>query len=222
MRTSAAFSRAVVPRGVAAPGMRCDDRAGERLLQRAARHAARHAFPVAAVTGRQARALRARAACSTCSLDLRPGSPTYLRHSSLSSTRAGATRVYIPPGVAHGFQTLDDDTRGPVHDDRGLRARARRRRALRRSELRHRDGRSPVTRDRRARRELSGLRPRAFEAELALHRGRVDGGRRSRSRSSVTAPRRCRRCELMRSPPAVSDVPQHHRRRAYAVTRDHR
>ena len=36
--------------------------------------------------------------------------------------RAGA-RVFIPPGLAHGFQTLEDDVRGAVPDDRLLRSR---------------------------------------------------------------------------------------------------
>jgi dTDP-4-dehydrorhamnose 3,5-epimerase len=44
-------------------------------------------------------------------LDLRPDSPAFLSHVAvvLSATRGNA--VYIPPGIAHGFQTLEDHSR---------------------------------------------------------------------------------------------------------------
>ena len=43
-------------------------------------------------------------------LDLRPNSPSYLRHVSLSLDEENRDAVYIPHGVAHGFQTLSDST----------------------------------------------------------------------------------------------------------------
>ena len=43
-------------------------------------------------------------------LDLRPGSPTYLRHLSVRLDEDNRDAVYIPHGIAHGFQTLSDDT----------------------------------------------------------------------------------------------------------------
>lgn len=43
-------------------------------------------------------------------LDLRPGSPTYLRHVAVELTAADGRAVFIPRGCAHGFQTLVDDT----------------------------------------------------------------------------------------------------------------
>jgi dTDP-4-dehydrorhamnose 3,5-epimerase len=43
-------------------------------------------------------------------LDLRPDSPTYLTHESIELDADNRIAVYIPPGVAHGFQTLADDT----------------------------------------------------------------------------------------------------------------
>lgn len=43
-------------------------------------------------------------------LDLRPDSPSYLRHESVILNASGGDAVYIPHGVAHGFQTLADDT----------------------------------------------------------------------------------------------------------------
>jgi dTDP-4-dehydrorhamnose 3,5-epimerase len=43
-------------------------------------------------------------------IDLRPESPTYLRHTALTLDENNRDAVYIPPGIAHGFQTLADAT----------------------------------------------------------------------------------------------------------------
>lgn len=43
-------------------------------------------------------------------LDLRPNSPTYLRHASVSLDEDNRDAVFVPHGVAHGFQTLSDAT----------------------------------------------------------------------------------------------------------------
>jgi dTDP-4-dehydrorhamnose 3,5-epimerase len=43
-------------------------------------------------------------------LDLRPVSASYLKHETLTLDADGHAAVFIPPGVAHGFQTLDDRT----------------------------------------------------------------------------------------------------------------
>lgn len=43
-------------------------------------------------------------------LDLRPASPTYKRHVAVELTRENRHAVYVPEGIAHGFQTLEDDT----------------------------------------------------------------------------------------------------------------
>jgi dTDP-4-dehydrorhamnose 3,5-epimerase len=43
-------------------------------------------------------------------LDLRPDSPSYLRHLSLQLDDENRDAVFIPHGVAHGFQTLTDGT----------------------------------------------------------------------------------------------------------------
>ena len=43
-------------------------------------------------------------------LDLRPDSPSYLRHVSVSLDEENRDAVFIPHGVAHGFQTLSDCT----------------------------------------------------------------------------------------------------------------
>jgi dTDP-4-dehydrorhamnose 3,5-epimerase len=42
-------------------------------------------------------------------LDLRPGEPTYLRHRAVRLDQDNRDAVFIPSGVAHGFQTLADD-----------------------------------------------------------------------------------------------------------------
>ena len=42
-------------------------------------------------------------------LDLRCGSPSYLRWFSVELTAENRRMMYIPEGVAHGFQTLVDD-----------------------------------------------------------------------------------------------------------------
>ena len=43
-------------------------------------------------------------------LDLRPDSPSYLRHISVSLDEENRDAVFIPHGIAHGFQTLTDNT----------------------------------------------------------------------------------------------------------------
>jgi dTDP-4-dehydrorhamnose 3,5-epimerase len=43
-------------------------------------------------------------------VDLRPSSQTYRQCCALELTPHNFTMVYIPPGCAHGFQTLVDDT----------------------------------------------------------------------------------------------------------------
>jgi dTDP-4-dehydrorhamnose 3,5-epimerase len=43
-------------------------------------------------------------------LDLRPASPTFRRHIGVELTADNRAALYIPEGLAHGFQTLEDDT----------------------------------------------------------------------------------------------------------------
>lgn len=43
-------------------------------------------------------------------VDLRPDSPAYLTHVALTLDEDSRDAVFIPPGVAHGFQTLQDRT----------------------------------------------------------------------------------------------------------------
>lgn len=43
-------------------------------------------------------------------LDLRPDSETYCRHWGVKLTRENRMSLYIPAGIAHGFQALEDDS----------------------------------------------------------------------------------------------------------------
>lgn len=43
-------------------------------------------------------------------VDLRPDSPSYLRHAAVVLSAREGNMIYIPAGCAHGFQTLEDDT----------------------------------------------------------------------------------------------------------------
>jgi dTDP-4-dehydrorhamnose 3,5-epimerase len=43
-------------------------------------------------------------------VDLRPDSPTFLRHLAVTLSAESRAAVYVPEGCAHGFQTLEDDT----------------------------------------------------------------------------------------------------------------
>ena len=43
-------------------------------------------------------------------VDLRPMSETYLKWASIELSQDNGMAVYIPPGVAHGFQTMEDDS----------------------------------------------------------------------------------------------------------------
>jgi dTDP-4-dehydrorhamnose 3,5-epimerase len=43
-------------------------------------------------------------------VDLRPRSPTYLQHEAVILDQDNRDAVFIPHGIAHGFQTLADDT----------------------------------------------------------------------------------------------------------------
>ena len=43
-------------------------------------------------------------------IDLRPDSSTFTRHFGIVLTPDDRKAVYVPPGFAHGFQTLEDNT----------------------------------------------------------------------------------------------------------------
>ena len=43
-------------------------------------------------------------------VDLRPDSPSFLSHWGIELDADGQQALFVPPGVAHGFQTLEDAT----------------------------------------------------------------------------------------------------------------
>mgnify|MGYP001188170315 CR=1 FL=1 len=43
-------------------------------------------------------------------LDLRPESPSYKKWETFLLSSDDLSVLYVPPGVAHGFQTLEDNT----------------------------------------------------------------------------------------------------------------
>jgi len=43
-------------------------------------------------------------------IDIRPASPTFMRWEAYRLTAQNRRQLYVPAGIAHGFQTLEDDT----------------------------------------------------------------------------------------------------------------
>lgn len=58
--------------------------------------------------GKLVRVLRGRAL--DVALDIRKDSPTYGRHFSIELSEQNRTALWVPPGFAHGFRTLEDNT----------------------------------------------------------------------------------------------------------------
>ena len=50
-------------------------------------------------------------------VDLRPGSPTFLRHAAVELSADSHRAIYIPAMCAHGFQALENDTETLYHID---------------------------------------------------------------------------------------------------------
>mgnify|MGYP001811923206 CR=1 FL=1 len=52
-----------------------------------------------------------RGAVADIIVDIRPGSPTFLRHEWFFLDAGSLQSLYVPPGFAHGFLTLEDETK---------------------------------------------------------------------------------------------------------------
>jgi len=61
--------------------------------------------------GREAKYVRCtRGAILDVVVDIRPNSPSFLRHIAVELTADNRRGLYVSPGLAHGYQTLTDDT----------------------------------------------------------------------------------------------------------------
>src|SRR3546814_8428141 len=54
-----------------------------------------------------------RGAISDVIVDMRRSSATFLQHQGFELTSENRNPLYVPPGLAHGFQTLSDDADVP-------------------------------------------------------------------------------------------------------------
>lgn len=64
-----------------------------------------------AAPGEEAKLVRcSRGAIHDVIVDARPSSATFGRHAAVELSADNRLALYVPPGVAHGFQTLADDT----------------------------------------------------------------------------------------------------------------
>ena len=85
-------------------------RAGERLVQRAARHAARHAPPGGRRTRRRSSCAASPARSTTWSSTCAPARRRSCEWLAVELSAERRNALYVPPGLAHGFLTLEDDT----------------------------------------------------------------------------------------------------------------
>ena len=165
-------------------------------------------------TGVQDAVVHARARCSTCSSTSAPDEPTYGRWVSVELAADEPVALHVPPGIAHGYQTLEDDSAPDLrHQHAATYPRAR---AACAGTTRRSASHWPLAGDGRSR-SATGRRPRGrrrpdHRGERPDRRGTsceqwdVDGlraaGRRPRARRPARARRRRpRSCERVR--PAV-------------------
>ena len=90
-------------------------------------------------------------------VDLRPSSTTYLAWDAVELREDNLLALYVPPGAAHGFLTLEDDATSALSDLPSAHSRCDAGRALERSGIRDRLACGAAS-DTRARRDLSRLR----------------------------------------------------------------
>jgi dTDP-4-dehydrorhamnose 3,5-epimerase len=105
------FARSFCQREFAAHGLRTD--VAQANVSHNARRGTLRGMHLQSPPAEEAKLVRCtRGAMVDVALDLRAGSPTYLRwHAEVLGADPGNRRMlYVPEGCAHGFQTLADDT----------------------------------------------------------------------------------------------------------------
>jgi dTDP-4-dehydrorhamnose 3,5-epimerase len=107
---SAASSPELGASRVREAGACCTNGASQRVLQQEKKGTLR-GMHYQAYPSEEVRLVRcSRGATFSTVVDLRPHSPTFLRHLSLTLTAENHAALYVPPGCALGFQTLEDQT----------------------------------------------------------------------------------------------------------------
>jgi dTDP-4-dehydrorhamnose 3,5-epimerase len=103
------FARAWMPDEFAGRGL--DTRIAQASLALTRRRGAIRGMHYQAAPFQEAKVIRVvRGAAFDVAIDLRPGSPTFTRWVGVDLSADDRRMMYIPPGCAHGYQTLADDT----------------------------------------------------------------------------------------------------------------
>lgn len=104
-----AFARAWMPEDFAARGL--ETTVVQCSLTTNVRRGTLRGLHFQASPYEEAKFVRAvRGAIFDVAVDLRPGSPTYCRWTGHELSAANRRALYLPAGVAHGYQTLEDDS----------------------------------------------------------------------------------------------------------------
>ncbi len=101
------FARLVDADVLAAHGLRCDGR--QRSVAYNRRRGTVRGMHWQVEPDTEVKLVRCtRGAVHDVVVDVRPGSPTYLRHVSIELSADNRLTLHVPPLVAHGYQTLTD------------------------------------------------------------------------------------------------------------------
>ncbi|HEX9626879.1 MAG TPA: dTDP-4-dehydrorhamnose 3,5-epimerase family protein [Acidiferrobacterales bacterium] len=103
------FARTYCEREFAAHGLPA--RMPQASVSYTARRGTLRGLHYAAPPAREAKLVRCTAGASFhVALDLRPGSPSFLRHAAVELLASTRRALFVPAGCAHGVQTLEDRT----------------------------------------------------------------------------------------------------------------
>jgi dTDP-4-dehydrorhamnose 3,5-epimerase len=103
------FARAFCADELAAHGL--DARVAQASISTNRRRGTLRGMHYTALPSTEAKLVRCvRGSAHDVLLDLRPGSPALRQWVAVPLSRDGGRAVYVPPGVAHGFLTLEDET----------------------------------------------------------------------------------------------------------------